>query len=187
MPMLKTAVLTLVAVGVAIAQSSYDDERFHDWGRVHELQPGRQIVVRPFKGMGSKVFATYVSSDATGIVVRLKNDQKLEISRDRIRSVMRRKRMRNAVLIGAATAFAVTALSTACVPDLVQPLAALFFGGSAAGFGAIGGSLVRLVGRNVIVYRAAKRRRGQSSNLEAPDEGKGWAGGEVRRLPRPFA
>lgn len=144
-------------------------------------------MVRPFKGMGSKVFATYVSSDATGIVVRLKNDQKLEISRDRIRSVMRRKRMRNAVLIGAGTAFAVAALSTACVPDLVQPLAALFFGGSAAGFGAIGGSLVRLVGRNVLVYRAAKGPRGQSSNLEVPDAGKVWAGGEVKWVARPFA
>lgn len=43
MPMLKTAVLTLVAVGAAIAQSSYDDERFHNWGEFTNFSPDGRL------------------------------------------------------------------------------------------------------------------------------------------------
>ena len=161
--MLKVAALALAATGAVAAQSGDGDERFRDWGRIHELQPDQQIVVRPFKGMGNKVFATYVSSDATGIVVRLKNDQELEISKDRIRSVIRRKRMRNAVLIGAVAGFAVmAALTLDPAADLIQPLGALLFGGIGAGIGAASGGLVRHIGRNMTVYQAAKPSRGQS-------------------------
>ncbi len=158
--MLKIAVLALAATGAAAAQSG--DEALRDWGRVHKLRPDQQIVVRPFEGMGGKVLATYVSSDATGIVIRLKNDQELEISKDRIRSVTRRKRMRNAVLIGAAAGFAVMALWTIPIPDFNQPLAALVFGGVGAGIGAASGGLVRLFGHSLIVYQAAKPFRGRS-------------------------
>ena len=160
--MLKIAALALAATGAAAAQSGDSDERFRDWGRVHKLSPDQQIVVRPFKGMGGKVLATYVSSDATGIVVRLKNDQELEISKDRIQSVIRRKRMRNAVLIGAGVGFAVMALWTIPYPDFIQPLAALLFGGVGAGIGAAGGGFVRFIGHNMTVYQAAKPIRGQS-------------------------
>ena len=83
-PMLKIAALALAATGAVAGQSGDGNERFRDWGRVHELRPDQQILVRPFKGMGNRVFATYVSSDATGLVVRLKNNQELEISKDRI-------------------------------------------------------------------------------------------------------
>ena len=158
--MLKIAVLALAATGAATAQSG--DEPLRDWGQVHKLRPDHQIVVRPFKGMGGKVLATYVSSDATGIVVRLKNDQELEISKDRIRSVTRRKRMRNAVLIGAAAGFAVMALWTIPFPDFIQPFTALLVGGVGAGIGAASGGLVRLVGHNLTVYQAAKPFRGRS-------------------------
>ncbi|MDE0264831.1 MAG: hypothetical protein OXJ37_20685 [Bryobacterales bacterium] len=160
--MLKVAALVLAATGAAAAQSGDGDERIRDWGRVHELRPDQQIVVRPFKGMGGKVFATYVSSDATGIVVRLENNQDLEISKDRIRSVIRRKRMRNAVLAGAGAGFAVMAFWTVFLPDLDQPFVALLFGGIGAGIGAATGALVRYIGHNMIVYRAAKPARGQS-------------------------
>ncbi len=160
--MLKIAALAIAVAGAAAAQSGDSDERFRDWGRVHKLQPDQQIVVRPFKGMGGNVLATYVSSDATGIVVRLKNDQELEISKDRIRSVIRRKRMRNAVLIGAGVGFAVMALWTIPYPDFIQPLAALLFGGVGAGIGAASGGFVRFIGHNMTVYQAAKPIRGRS-------------------------
>ena len=160
--MLKIAALALAATGAAAAQSGDGDEQFRDWGRVHELLPDQQIVVRPFKGMGGKVLATYVSSDATGIVVRLKNDQEVEISKDRIRSVIRRKRMRNAVLIGAGAGFAVMALWSLTFPDFIQPVTALLFGGVGAGIGAASGGFVRFVGHNMIVYQAAKPSRGRS-------------------------
>lgn len=160
--MLKIAALALAVTGAAAAQSGNGDERFRDWGRVHKLQPDQQVVVRPFKGMGDKVFATYVSSDATGIVVRLKNDQELEISKDRIRSVIRRKRMRNAVLVGAGAGFAVMAFWTLFLPDLAQPYAALVFGGVGAGIGAASGGFARLVGRNMVVYEAEKPSRRRS-------------------------
>ena len=130
--MLKTAVQTLVAVGAAVAQSSYDDERFREWGRVYKLQPGQQIVARPFKAMRSKAFATFVSSDAAVIVVRLRNDRKLEISKDRIRPVVRRKRTHSALLTGAGTGCPVIAFWTVRLPDLVQPFPALLFGGTEA-------------------------------------------------------
>lgn len=160
--MLKIAALALAAAGAATAQSADGEERFRDWGRVHELRPDQQLVVHPFKGMGAKVLATYVSSDATGIVVRLKNDQQLEIPKDRIRSVIRRKRMRNALLIGAGAGFAVMALWTIALPDFSQPVAALFFGGVGAGIGAAGGGFVRFIGHNMVVYQAAKPVRGRS-------------------------
>lgn len=160
--MLKIAALALAAIGAVAAQSGDGDERFRDWGRVHKLRPDRQIVVRPFKGMGGKVFATYVSSDATGIVVRLKSDQELEISKDRIQSVMRRKRMRNAVLIGAGAGSAVMALCSIALPALAQPFAALVFGGVGAGIGAAGGRFARSVGHTMIVYQAAMPSRGRS-------------------------
>lgn len=184
--MLKTAALTLAVVGAAVAQSS-DEERVRDWGRVHELQPGQQIEVRPFKGLGDKVFATYVSSDAFGIVVRLKSDQELQISKDRIRSVIRRKRMRNAIRIGAGAGFAVMALWSLFLPDLIQPWAALLHGGVGAGFGALGGGLVRVFGRNLVVYQAGKQPRRQSSNLGAPDAGKLWPASDIKWAARPFA
>lgn len=157
-PMLKIAALALAATGAVAAQSGDGNERFRDWGRVHELRPDQQILVRPFKGMGNRVFATYVSSDATGLVVRLKNNQELEISKDRIRSVTRRKRMRNAVLVGAGAGFAVMALWSMAFSDFAQPFAALLFGG----IGAASGGLVRYIGRNMIVYRAAKPSRVRS-------------------------
>ncbi len=160
--MLKMAALALAVTGAVAAQSGNGDERFRDWGRVHELRPDQQILVRPFKGMGDKVFATYVSSDATGIVVRLMNDQELEISKDRIRSVLRRKRMRNAVLIGAGAGFAVMALWSFAFPDFIQPVTALLFGGVGAGIGAASGGFVRYIGHNMTVYQAAKPSRGQS-------------------------
>lgn len=160
--MLKTAALALAVTGAAAAQSGDGDERFRDWGRVHELRPNQQIVVRPFMGMGDKVIATYVSSDATGIVVRLKNDQALEISKDRIRSVIRRKRMRNAVRIGAGTGFAVMALWTIALSDFAQPVGAVFFGGVGAGIGTAIGGFARFVGRNMVVYEAEKPSRGRS-------------------------
>ena len=161
--MLKIAALALAASGVVAAQTGDGDERFRDWGRVHKLQPDQQIVVHPFKGMGNKVFATDVSSDATGIFVRLKNDQELEISKDRIRSVIRRKRMRNAVLIGAVAGFAVmAALTLDPAADLSQPLGALLFGGVGAGIGAASGGPVRFDGHNMTVYQAAKLSRGRS-------------------------
>ena len=161
-PMLQIAALALAATGAVAAQSGDGDEQIRDWGRVHELRPDQQVVVRPFTGMGDKVFATYVSSDATGIVVRLKNDQELEISKDRIRSVIRRKRMRNAVLARAGAGFAVMAFWTVFFPDFAQPFAALLFGGIGAGSGAATGGLVRYIGRNMIVYRTAKPSRGRS-------------------------
>ena len=152
--MLKIVAVALVVTGVAAAQSGGGDERVRDWSRIHELRPGHRIAVRPFKGMGSKVLATYVSSDAAKIVVRLENDQKLEIPKERVRSVIRRKRMRNAVLIGASAGFAVMALLTLSFSDFIQPLGALAFGSVGAGIGAGGGGLVQLVGQTMIVYRA---------------------------------
>lgn len=160
--MLKIAALAIAVAGAAAAQSGDSDERFRDWGRVHKLLPDQQIVVRPFKGMGEKVLATYVSSDAAGIVVRLKNDHELEISKDRIRSVIRRKRMRNAVLIGAGAGFAVMALWSLNFPDFIQPVTALLFGGVGAGIGAASGGFVRFIGHNMTVYQAAKPIRGRS-------------------------
>ncbi|MDE0107463.1 MAG: hypothetical protein OXN96_06620 [Bryobacterales bacterium] len=160
--MLKIAALALAAAGAVAAQSRDGDEPLRDWGRVHKLRPDQQLVIRPFKGMGDKVLATYISSDATRIVVRLKNDQELEISKDRIRSVIRRKRMRNAVLAGAGAGFAVMALWTTAFPDFAQPFAALLFGGVGAGIGAATGGLVRYIGHNMIVYRAAKPSRRRS-------------------------
>ena len=165
--MLKAAVLTLVAAAAALGQSNGGEERFRDWSRVHELQPGQRLVVRPFKGMGSKAVATHVSSDAAGIVVRLRNDQELEISKERIRSVVRRKRMRHAVLIGAGAGFAVVAVLTLIAPDFSQPASALILGGGGAGLGALGG----LAFRTTIVYRAPKPPRVRSDNSGSPPVG----------------
>lgn len=180
LPALKVAVLALFVAGAALAQASGGAERFHDWGRVHELQPGRLLVVRPFEGMGRKVVGTYVSSDATGIVVRLRNDQELELSKERVRSVTRRKRMRHAVLIGAGIGFAALGLPSVAEADFTQPAGILLFGGIGAGLGALGGLLARGIGRTMVVYRAPKRPRGQSGNPGAPDAGQVQAVGKVR-------
>ena len=82
------------------------EEHWHDWSRVQALQPGQKIVVKSFKGMGPKVKGTYVSSDAGHLVVRRLNDQSVTIPKDQIRQVVRKRRIRRAVLIGAAAGFA---------------------------------------------------------------------------------
>ena len=157
------ALLTAVPhLGPGLKAEQKTQEPVYDWGRVRALKPGRQIVVRPFKGMGRKVVGDYVSSDAAGIVVRMKDGQEVAIPKERIRQVTRRKRMRYAVLIGAAVGFAILATMAAGVSDFVQPSAALVAGAMGAGLGALGGFAVRRAGRiPLIIYRAPKPPRGQ--------------------------
>ncbi len=129
------------------------DEHWQDWSRVQALQPGQKIVVRSFKGMESKVVGTYVASDAGLLVVRMRNDQAVTISKDHIRQVVRKRRIRHAVKIGAAAGFAIMAGLTLGESDFIQPIAALYFGGVGAGLGTLGGFAVRALRENYIVYR----------------------------------
>ena len=152
-------------LGPGLRAEQRADAPQYDWGRVRALKPGRRIAVRPFKGMGRKVVGDYVSSDAAGIVVRPKDGQEVALPKERIRQVTRHKRMRHAVLIGAAVGFAILATMAAGVGDFEQPAAALIAGGMGAGLGALGGLAVRGAGRiPLIIYKAPKPPRGQPKN-----------------------
>ena len=160
------ALLTAVPyLGPGLRAEQRAEDPVHDWGRVRALKPGRQIVVRSFKGMGRKVVGDYASSDAAGIVVRMKDGQEVAIPKERIRQVTRRKRMRYAILIGAAVGFAIFAASTLGKGDFDQPYAALIWGAMGVGPGALGGFAVRRAGRiPLIIYKAPKPPRGQPKN-----------------------
>ena len=134
------------------------EEAWHNWSRVQALQPGQKVVVKSFKGMDPKVVGTYVSSDAGQLVVRMRNDQAVTISKDQIRQVVRKGRIRHAVLIGAAAGFAIMAGLT-IGQGFNQPLGALIFGGAGAGLGTLGGLAVQAMGKSSIVYRAEKQDR----------------------------
>lgn len=134
------------------------DEHWRDWSRVQALQPCRKLVVKSFKGMGAKVKGTYVSSDAGQLVVRMRNDQTVTIPKHEIRQVVRKGRIRHAVLIGAAVGFAIMAGLT-IGQSFNQPLGALIFGGAGAGLGTLGGLAVQAIGKSSIVYRAEKQDR----------------------------
>lgn len=138
------------------------EEHWHDWSRVQALQPGQKVVVKSFKGMDPKVVGTYVSSDAGNLVVRMRNDQTVTIPKDRIRQVVRKRRIRRAVLIGAVAGSAIMAGLTLGESDFIQPAAALFYGAVGAGLGVLGGLAVRAVRGNYIVYRAENRGRSPS-------------------------
>ena len=89
-----------MAAGAALAQTNGSAKPINDGNRIHGLEPGEQLFVRYFKGIGPEQVATYVSSDAAGIVVRLPNGQKLKIPRELTRSVSRREQARYAVMFG---------------------------------------------------------------------------------------
>ena len=127
----------LLSVALLAAPAGRADEPRRDWSRVQALPSGQQIVVKPFNGMGPKVKGAYVSSDADGLIVRRQNGQEATISKDRIRQVARKRRVRNTVLIGTVAGFAIGAGLTSG-KDFVQPHAALLFGGICAGIGALG-------------------------------------------------
>ena len=131
----------------------------HDWSRIHELRPGWQVVVRPLKGTGRKVAADYVSSSAYGLVVRTSDGQVVTFSKERIQQVTRKRRMRKAVVAGAAVGAAALVTMTLVTPDFSQPAAALLFGGAGAGLGALIGLAVRVLGRGSNVYKAPKAPR----------------------------
>ena len=150
------ALLTAVPyLGPGLRAEQRADAPQYDWGRVRALKPGRRIAVRPFKGMGRKVVGDYVSSDAAGIVVRPKDGQEVAIPKERIRRVTRRKRVRYAVLIGAAVGATILAVWAGGVDDFVASVPAAF-GAMGAGLGALGGLAVRgVVGRTpLIIYEA---------------------------------
>lgn len=134
------------------------DEPRRDWSRVQALPSGQQIVVKPFKGMGPKVKGAYVSSDADRLIVRRQNGQEATISKDRIRQVARKRRVRNTVLIGTVAGFAIGASLTSG-KDFVQPHAALLFGGICAGLGALGGLAARGGGIHSVVYQVDDQDR----------------------------
>ncbi len=129
----------------------------HDWSRVHELRPGWQIAVRPLKGTGQKVVADYVSSSASELVVRTSDGQIVTFPKERIQQVTRRRRMRKAVVVGAAVGATILAALT-LAPDYSQPAAALVFGGAGAGLGALAGLAVRVLGRGWNVYKVPPRK-----------------------------
>ena len=117
------AVMKRICIGLAMMVSLAwlgpglrAEEPWQDWNRVQALQPGQKIVVKAFKGRGPKVVGTYVSSDAGHLVVRRRNGQAVTISKDHIRQVVRKRRVRHAVKIGAAAGFAIMASLTLSVP-----------------------------------------------------------------------
>ena len=126
-----------------------------DWSRVQALQPGQKIVVRAFKGRGPKVQGAYVSSDAAHLVVRRQSGQTVSIPKDHIRVVLGKRRVRHAVLIGAAAGFALLAIafSVAGGADFTADYI-LVFGGAGAGLGALTGLAIRAAGGNYMVYQA---------------------------------
>ena len=135
------------------------DEHWHNWSRVQALQPGRKLVVKSFNGMDPKVVGAYVSSDAGQLVVRMRNDQTVTIPKHQIRQVVRKRRIRHAVKIGAAAGFAIMAGLSLRESDLIQPASSLIIGGVGAGLGTLGGLAVRAVRGNYIVYRAENQGR----------------------------
>ena len=140
------------------------EEHWQDWSRVQALQPGQKIAVKRFKGMGPRVAGTYVSSDAGHLVVRKRNDQAVTLPKDHIRLVVRKRRVRHAVWIGAAAGFILMAGWTLGEGDFDQPRAALVVGGIGAGLGALGGLGVRAIGLGIapVVYKAENQGPGAS-------------------------
>ena len=129
------------------------EEAWHDWSRVQALQPGLKVVVKSFKGMDPKVVGAYVSSDADSLIVRRENGLTVTIPKDRIRQVVRKRRIRHAVKIGAAAGFAIMAGLSLRESDLIQPAGNLIIGGVGAGLGTLGGFAFRAVWGNYTVYR----------------------------------
>ena len=81
------------------------EEQWHDWSRVQALQPGQNIAVKRIKGMGTRVIGSHVSSDADYLVVSMRNDQTVAILKNQIRLIVRKRRVRHSVWIGAAGGF----------------------------------------------------------------------------------
>ena len=107
--------------------------------------------------MDPKVVGTYVSSDAGHLIVRMRNDQTVTIPKDQIRQVVRKRRIRHAVKIGAAAGFAIMAGLSLRESDLIQPAGNLIIGGVGAGLGTLGGLAFRSLQANYIVYQAERQ------------------------------
>ena len=131
------------------------EEPRRDWSRVQALPADQKIVVKSFKGMGSKVKGVYVSSDADRLIVRRQNGQTVTIPKDHIRQVVRKGRIRHAGLIGAAAGFAIMSIwSGVAGGSDFTAWYLLVFGGAGAGLGALVGFPVQVMGNNPIVYKA---------------------------------